>query len=321
MSNVLFDSQDDEAVRRERLYAGDLYVYSATPGSRALCELAQQLAEEAFAPHCPTLAQHSLPVDQYIEILKDLKPRFIHHPECKRIIPEMLRELNCDLEQTYFDVPRLRTACAGDYLSTGMAYAFKPHRDTWYSTPMSQLNWWLPVYPIASNNAMAFHPQYWDQPVANTSSQFDYQDWNGSGRQQAAKQSATKDTRFQSAAIDSLQLQPDLRLVCPPGGVILFSAAHLHSTVPNTTDRTRLSIDFRTVDARDIADDRGAVNIDGMSTGTTMMDYRRGTDLQHFADEIIDGEAARTPTPRFPTAESRVVEAIAAEQAAARSAV
>ena len=32
------------------------------------------------------------------EILAGLKPAFVHHPECKRLIPKLLRELGCDLD-------------------------------------------------------------------------------------------------------------------------------------------------------------------------------------------------------------------------------
>lgn len=299
MVAVHFDSKDDEVTRRERLYRGDIYVYSPTDAGLALCQLAQQMSEDKFAPHFPPEAQHHLPVDEYVEILKGLKPEFIHHPECKRIIPELLHQLGASLDATYFDVPRLRTACAGSYLQTGMAYAFKPHRDTWYSPPMCQINWWLPVYPIEADNGMAFHPNYWEEPVRNDSVHFNYQDWNTNGRAQASKQSTKKDTRFQSAALDELNLEPDLRLVCPPGGVIVFAAAHLHSTVSNTTNATRFSIDFRTVDARDISDNHGAPNIDSESTGTTLMDYLRATDLEHFSESEIERYKTLIREPRF----------------------
>ncbi len=310
MSNVLFDSTDDEALRRQRLYAGDIYVYSPTPASKRLVELARQMCETAFRPHAPPLAQYHLPVETYISVLKELKPKFIHHPECKQHIPEALTQLGCDRSQTYFDVPRLRTACAGDYLSTGMAYAFKPHRDTWYSPPMCQINWWLPVYPIQSTNAMAFHPSHWERPVKNNSALFDYQDWNIHGRVQAANQSAQKDTRFQSAALEDINLLPDLRLVCPPGGMIVFAAAHLHSTVPNSSDETRISIDFRTVDARDVAANRGAPNIDSQARGTTLMDYLRVADLAHFSESDIVRETNRPRDPIFPTPPELVEQSI-----------
>ncbi|MCM2375150.1 hypothetical protein [Aporhodopirellula aestuarii] len=301
MTNIHFDSDHDDVKRRERLYDGDIYVYSPTPGSQRLCELARQMCETAFAPYHPPSAQDHLSVEQYIEILKELKPGFIHHPDCKQFIPQLLADLGCDLTDTYFDVPRLRSACSGDFLKTGLAYAFKPHRDTWYSPPQSQLNWWMPVYPIEAGNTMAFHPNYWHTPVANSSCQFNYQDWNQTGRKQAANQSTTKDTRVQSEALEPLQLEPDIRITCPPGGVVVFSAAQLHSTVPNLTGVTRFSIDFRTVNQCDFQADRGAPNLDNLSTGTTMMDYRRGTDLESFSEEEIQLDANRIPTAIHPT--------------------
>lgn len=306
MTNVNFDSSDNEQVRRQRLYDGDIYVYSPTPASRKLCELAEKMCVEAFSPHAPTTAQAEIPVEQFVEILRLLKPDFIHHPDCKQLIPELLNELKCDLSETFFDVPRLRSACSGDYLKTGLAYAFKPHRDTWYSPPQSQLNWWMPVFPIQSGNCMAFHPNYWQTPIKNSSSTFNYQDWNDNGRKQAGKQSVTKDTRVQSEALEPLQLQPDLRIVCPPGSIIVFSAAHLHSTVANETGETRFSIDFRTVDRRDYRNDVGAPNLDNLSTGTTMMDYLNATDLSHFSDEEILADQTRQPVPFAPTPESLV---------------
>ena len=309
MNTVYFDSSDSEQTRRHNLYAGQIYVYSPTKAGEELCAFARELCEAAFAPYEPQSAQHRLHVEDYVAILRELKPKFIHHPECKRIIPKLLEELGCELSHTYFDVPRLRTACSGDYLSSGLAYAFKPHRDTWYSTPMSQLNWWLPVYPIESENAMAFHPHYWDKPVANTSALFNYQDWNQTGRKDAAKQ-VGKDTRIQSEAIEPMDLEPQIRLVTNPGGVIVFSAAQMHSTVPNTSSLTRFSIDFRTVDARDVAVAAGAPNIDGLSTGTTMMDYLRGSDLENFPDAEIARHGSMPPQALFPTPSEQVDQSI-----------
>ena len=70
--------------------------------------------------------------------------------------------MGCDLDDTYFDVPRMRTATHGGYLTAGIAYAFHPHRDTWYSAPFSQINWWIPMYEIEPDNSMAFHLRYWN---------------------------------------------------------------------------------------------------------------------------------------------------------------
>ncbi|HUG71258.1 MAG TPA: hypothetical protein VMM76_26140, partial [Pirellulaceae bacterium] len=186
----------------------------------------------------------------------------------------------------YFDVPRLRTVTAQGYLTSGLGYAFQPHRDTWYSPPMCQLNWWLPIYDIEPENAMAFHPCYWDQPVENSSAEFSYQDWQVNGRPQAATQIG-RDTRQQAAAQQRLDLNSQLRVVCPPGGLIIFSAAHLHSTVPNTSNRARFSIDFRTVHLDEVAENSGALNLDSACRGTTIRDYLCCSDLTLLPSEVI----------------------------------
>jgi hypothetical protein len=92
--------------------------------------------------------------------------------------------------------------------------------------------------------------------------------------------------------------------------VIVFAAAHLHSTVPNSSDKTRFSLDFRTVDARDLADDRGAPNIDSECKGTTLMDYLRMRDLAHFADEEIERQMQLTRSPVYSTPQELVAQSV-----------
>ena len=284
MTGLHFDAKIDDDARRRMLYGGEIFVYSPTPNSLELCALARELADEAFAPHDPRDAQHEIPVTRFVDILAQLKPNFIHHPRAKELIPGILSDLDCDLKDTYFDVPRLRSAAHGDYLSSGIAYAFKPHRDTWYSTPMCQLNWWLPVYEIEPSNAMAFHQIYWDKAIKNSSRDFNYQEWVANGRA-SAKQHIEKDTRKQSEVREELSLLSDLRIIPQVGSIIVFSAAHLHSTVPNTSGRTRFSIDFRTVNLHELRDGSGARNVDSESTGTTIHDYLRGSDLSHVPQD------------------------------------
>jgi hypothetical protein len=297
MTAVHYDSPLSEDARREAIYAGDLFVFSPTKSSLALVEFAKQMVAEAFAPHDPEQAQFELPVEQFAAVLGKLKPAFIHHPRCKELLPALLSELGCDLDRYYFDVPRMRTAASGDYLSTGIAYAFHPHRDTWYSAPMCQINWWMPMYPLAADNCMAFHPRYFRDPLRNSSDRYNYQEWNRTSRYIATQQIG-KDTREQPKATEPVALDPQIRLLPPPGGLIIFSAAQLHSTVPNTSGRTRYSIDFRTVHVDDARALKGAVNIDSYCTGTTMGDYLHGTDLAHLpADASAPYDAGH---PHYP---------------------
>lgn len=296
MGTIYVDSPLGDEERRLQLYAGDLFVFSPTKSSAELCALARRLSEEAFAPHDPETAQDHMPPEEYAAILAELKPRFIHHPRAKELIAGMLAEIGCDTTRVYFDVPRLRTMAHGEYMNAGLALQFHPHRDTWFSAPYAQLNWWLPVYPVTPENSMAFHPRYFDEAIKNSSSGYDYDEWNRTGRKQAATQ-IKKETRKQPQAEEELELEPDLRIVTQVGGFYVFSAAHLHSTVPNTTDRTRFSIDFRTVNLDDLADGRSAPNVDAECTGTTLGDFMRASDLEPLPDDIVARYQEHAPVP------------------------
>jgi hypothetical protein len=286
MTTLYFDTHLGDPERLARLYAGDLFVYSPRPSTLALTGLARQLIEEAFAPLDPQTAQDSLPVEKFVEIVGPLKPRFIHHPRTQELLRELLRDVGCDLGKTYFDVPRMRVATSGGYLTAGVAYVLHPHRDIWYSSPPAQLNWWLPVYPFESESSFAFHPRYWNEPVPNSSGEYNHYEWNKTGRANASKE-VKADTRKQPKPTGALDLEPEVRVVCPPGGLILFSGAHLHSTVPNSSGRSRFSIDFRTAHLDALETQGGAPNLDRACTGTTLFELRRASDLAPVPEEVI----------------------------------
>src|SRR6202011_6186068 len=160
-----------------------------------------------FHPHDPRKIQDKIPVERCVEILSELKPKFIHHPKAKELIQAILAERGSDMKKTYLDVTRLLTAFPSDFLSSGIAYAFHPHRDTWYSAPFSQINWWLPVYDIVPENCLALHPKYWNQPIKNSSRDYNYYRWNKESRGSAAKQ-IKSDTRKQPRAEEPIELDP-----------------------------------------------------------------------------------------------------------------
>ncbi|WP_113705304.1 hypothetical protein [Nonomuraea lactucae] len=292
MTAVLSNSGVTDDARRDALFRGDLFVYPASPASAELAGFARELIAEAFGGLDPETAQHELPVEEFAALLADLKPRFIHHPRCKELLPALMAERGCDPCRTYFDVPRLRTSTSHDYLVSGISYAFHPHRDCWYSAPFSQVNWWMPVYGVVAENVMAFHPGYFDTPVRNGSAAYDYAEWNRTSRHSAARH-VRSDTREQPRPEEEIRLDPQIRVVPEPGGVLLFSGAQLHSTVPNTSGRTRFSIDFRTVHLDDVRARRGAPNVDARCTGTTLRDFARCADLAPMPEDLaLEYEAA-----------------------------
>ena len=305
MNSVYFDPPFSDEERRQRLYDGQLIVLSPTKSSLAFCKFARELAEEAFAPLHPETAQFDLPVEKYADILQKLKPTFIHHPESKRYLSGILEETGCDLTRTYYEVPKLRTSTSNDYLTKGIAFAWHPHRDTWFAAVPSQINWWIPVYPLKHDNAMTFYPQYWNAPVKNSSKGYNYYKWNQQHRGGHVSQYIKEDPRPVPKATEDVKLEPEIRFLPPVGGIILFSAAHLHASVPNTSGVTRFSFDFRTVHLDDVAAKRGAPNIDSECEGHMLGDYIRATDYAHVPQEYFalyddgteaDGKVAFAPT-------------------------
>ena len=93
-----------------------------------------------------------------------------------------------------------------------------------------------------------------------------------------------------------MELDPQLRIVAKPGGILLFSGSYLHSTVPNTAGIARFSIDFRTVHLDDVVGKIGAPNIDSACTGTTLRDFLCGADLSQIPEELV--RPYENPPPR-----------------------
>jgi hypothetical protein len=286
MQNVILNSGANDLERRQSLFAGNLFVYSASEASRALCDHAIALIKEAFGSLDPEHAQETLPVEKFIEIVGPLKSRFTNDLRTKELVRAYLVEKGVDPKDTFFDVPRLRVVPHSAYLTAGVSYAYKAHRDTWYSSPHGQLNWWLPVYEVVPERAMSFFPKYWNNSVPNSSGDFDYDEWTRVGRQQATQQ-VTKDTRKHPLPLIDLPVSEELRIAGSSGDAIVFSAAHLHATAPNTSRATRFSMDFRTIHISEMQRGAGAPNIDCESKGTTLRDFLNATDFAQIDEKKV----------------------------------
>jgi hypothetical protein len=245
-----------------------MFILSATAGTVEMVSLAKRMLEEVFSPYDPRAVHKYLTPEQVVKVLAKLKPVFIHHPECKKLIAMIMRDNGVDLDKLYFDLPPLRSAYTAHFLFSGIAYAFHPPRDRWYSAPMCQLNWWMSVYPLHPDNSMGFYTRYFTELVQNNSEIYNYYEWNTHNRASAA-QHVKSDTRQQPRPQQDLQ-PITMRYLPPPACIILFSGAQLHERVRNTTDVARYSIDCRTAHLDDVTARRGRPNVDSRCTGTTL---------------------------------------------------
>jgi hypothetical protein len=151
---------------------------------------------------------------------------------------------------------------------------------------MQQLNFWMPVCAVEPGNAMAFHAEYFDVEVPNSSATYNYYEWNAKHRPAAAA-NVNNDTRPLPAPTEQLAIRDPLVLMTSVGGLIQFSGQHLHSSVPNNTGKTRFSIDFRTVHVGDIGAGLAAPNVDAACSGSSIRDFLSVADLSPVPEPIV----------------------------------
>jgi hypothetical protein len=270
-------STDDD--RRQRIFDGGVFLYSAPPASAAMVAWARELVQESFGATGDVRRAHlHLPQQEFANLAGTLKSRFTNHPRTKQLCQDLILDMGCDPELTYFDLPRLRVAPPGNYLTTGVSYSYKPHRDTWYAHPTQLINYWVPCYDSEPSTVMSMYLDFFRRPLANASGEWDYDRWVKNARF-AATQNIGVESRKHPVPTEGLGDPLDLRIVQNAGDLMLFSTCQLHASAPNLTDCIRFSYDLRTLHIDDLREGRGPENIDGKATGSTLKDFLRVSDL------------------------------------------
>ncbi len=276
---------DDE--RRQRLFDGALFLYSAPEASLALVNWARELIDNAFGDLGDVRRAHqSLTVQEFVKRAAPLKSTFTNDAKTKRLCQELALAMGSDPEETYFDLPRLRVAPPGNYLTSGVSYAYKAHRDTWYAHPKQLVNYWVPVFDSEPSTVMSMYIDYFRQAVKNASDHWDYDEWVKNARF-AAADNIGEEKRQHPVPTQDLGETTDLRIVQNAGDLMVFSTCQLHATSPNETDQIRYSFDLRTLNLSDLRHNRGPENLDGRATGSTLKDFLRVSDLQPLEPETV----------------------------------
>jgi hypothetical protein len=254
---------------RRKLYGGDIILLTRLRNAAIFASYARRELTALFRPHDPEHAhEHISPADM-AAMLGEWKPRFIHAQKSRELVRAIITEAR-QAAGTYFNVPKPRTSFPEGHLASGVAFAFPWHRDTWYSAPRQQLNWWLPIFPVREDNAMKFDLDGFGRHVLNDSDTFDYYRHNASRAGLAAQ--VTSETAARPRALD-YRPRREVTILPVPGQVMLFSGDHLHATIPNTSSVARFSADFRTINMPDVLAGRGAPVPDAHCTGTAIRDF------------------------------------------------
>jgi hypothetical protein len=284
VSDFLIDPDLTQEELRGALYEGNLVLLTRLRSLAELVEYVREELTELFAPHDPQHVHEHVGPEAMAKVLGSWKPRFIHAERSRKLVREIIQEAGFPAEHTHFDLPKPRTSFPVGHLTTGVAFAFPWHRDVWYSAPAQQVNWWLPIFPVRPDNAMAFDLTKFGRAVPNTSGDFDYY-LNNVSRLSTATQ-VTKERQARPGATGH-DPEHSLTPVPAPGQVLLFSGAQLHKSIPNTSGLARFSVDFRTIDTRDLTGGRGAPVADADCTGTAIRDFISVADESGFDEQVV----------------------------------
>ncbi|MGE0320745.1 MAG: phytanoyl-CoA dioxygenase family protein [Polyangiaceae bacterium] len=243
-----------------RVHAGDLVVFQRNALTAELVARVRAEIRACFPELETNWDDLSLWPCSLLEFSKlaDLRERLYSDPKLHQLAARIISAAGFDAV-TCVDAPRLRVINHEAEQRPEAAPLFVVHRDTWYACPESQINWWVPIFKTPVEQAFAFYPEHFDREVENTSQSFDYGDWmervGWHGR--TALDDYPAPTRYEP------QTTP-VRFDFEAGDLLLFSAAHLHRTLPNpVAGSSRVSLDFRTV----TPGVRGARNVDNGSGG------------------------------------------------------
>jgi len=244
-----------EADRNARIYAGHILVFRAVPALTRLADRLHGLARDHLGV-APGDAHRHLDAVGQAEAASALRKLAARDAGAKALLARALADVGVDLDETYRDPLKPRLQPPARDQADAMVAPLEAHRDTWGANIMAQTNWWAPVLPIAANRTMAIFPGAFRAPVANDSASWDLVEF-------LEARDAGQPYPLLPLARDPPDWSAAVPVVIEPGDLMAFSGAHLHASVPNTSDVTRLSLEVRTVNGPDARAGRGAPNVDG----------------------------------------------------------
>ena len=247
----------DEPSRSALIFRGDVIVFRSVDAVSALISKADGTIREIFAPHDPLIAERVLTPGAYAEKSEALIGTFAKDPAIRDLYRAALQAVGVDASLSFWDRLRLRIQPSGETHMSRRVLNLAPHRDSWGSNVMAQVNWWAPIYAVTRERTMVIYPAHWGRPIANTSADWDFEDLRARRKR--------GDDRYPLLPVATEQVDGTSAwpVVIDPGDLLCFSSAHLHASVTNTTGVTRFSTEVRTVNVEDLRAGRGAPNVDG----------------------------------------------------------
>ncbi len=264
MDIIQLDQAISDEARAELLFAGNLLVYRQRPAMQRMIEFTRELLAETLQGLDPVTAQKHLSREVFLDKVGAVQTRFRTSEAAKLIFFDVLRECGVTTDQCFYDHFPLRVVPFDTTHTGAHRAAIGHHRDTWGSNLQCQQNWWAPVFELEAERTIAFYPDYWEKPLANNTATWSFDEYLATRKNARPERGIAYPSAPRPAeAVDESGV---VKVVIQPGDVLAFSSAHLHASVPNTTDAIRYSVEMRTVHRSDVSAGRAAPNVDNAAT-------------------------------------------------------
>ncbi len=266
----------DSGSLRRAIYDGGVFLIAPTAASMRLSAATLAAVEaELGGDGPPREAQFRLDDQAFFDRVGRLRKQIYTGTAYHAMLRDVVASCGFDSRRIAFDPARLRVVAHRGFENPRAAPVYHAHRDTWYGHAQALITWWIPLHDLTQEETFVFFPEDFQRQVPNDSERFDYDRWTLAGADlKIGWQNRDDGLRALYPSLTG-EARPGRRVgfSCPASAVLLFSGAHLHQTLPNTSGRTRFSLDFRTVDRDDHARGLGAPNVDNRSTGSALRDY------------------------------------------------
>lgn len=237
----------------EVLFDGALIVFDGLRPVARLVDRVRAILTETFETEEPALAERHLSPAIFRRLAMRARNAVATDAAVARHWWDALAVIGYRREATWLDRIRLRVVPSRGDIKHQRLQTVPPHRDTWGSGIMAQINWWLPLYPLAEGSTMLLWPDVFRHPIANNSGEWSFE----------AFRNASENGYPLLPVACRRPAQPQVPVLIEPGQLLGFSAAHLHAGVSDASGRTRFGVDTRSVWEPDRSAGRGAPNVDG----------------------------------------------------------
>lgn len=235
-----------------RLFDGALVVFERLDAVAHLTRRVREIVEETFGTADPARAEAALAPEDFRHRSTAARRRVADDETTDRLWRRALNEAGYPAGECYIDRLRLRVVPSRSEIHGRIIRPLPAHRDSWASGISAQINWWMPLYPLAATRTMLIWPHAFRLPVANDSGSWDFDELI-TGQNKGYPMLPTAET----------PAEPGIPVIIDSEKLLAFSAAHLHASVSDDTGMTRFSLDTRTTWLGDVRAGRGAPNVDG----------------------------------------------------------